>query len=169
MFLNLLKAGIYLQATCLWLQLSNTTEGGAGSLVAILTCPPGKVFIGWYIQDGGFPGGSVVKNLPANAGDAGSIPESGRLPGDGNDNPIQYSYLGNSTDRGAWRATVCGVAKSRIQLTDWKQWHKRIWDDERSVVLNLPAKSAELLWGWEQLVTFISFPFDDIDPLSRPT
>ena len=57
----------------------------------------------------------VVKNLPANAGDlrdAGSIPGSGRSPGEGNGNPFQYSCLENSTDRGAWRATVHGVAKS---------------------------------------------------------
>ena len=54
----------------------------------------------------GFPGDSVVKNLPANAGDArdmGSIPESGRSPGVGNDNPLQYSCLENSMDRGAWQ------------------------------------------------------------------
>ena len=53
----------------------------------------------------GFPGGSVVKNLPANAGDAGSIPGSGRSPGEGNGNPLQSSYLENSMDRGAWQAT----------------------------------------------------------------
>ena len=53
------------------------------------------------------PGGSVVKNLPAD-----SIPESGRSPGERNGNPLQYSCLGNPTDRGAWRATVHGVAKS---------------------------------------------------------
>ena len=50
----------------------------------------------------GFPGGSVVKNLPANAGIAGSIPGSGRSPGGGNGNPLQYSCLENSLDRGAW-------------------------------------------------------------------
>ena len=49
----------------------------------------------------GFPGGSVVKNPPANAGDAGSIPGSGRSPGVGNGNPLQYSCLENLTDRGA--------------------------------------------------------------------
>ena len=59
----------------------------------------------------GFPGGAVVKNLPANAGDAGSVPGSGRLPGGGNGNPLQYSCLKNPMDRGAWRATVSGVAK----------------------------------------------------------
>ena len=60
----------------------------------------------------GFPGGSVVKNPPVNAGDAGSIPGSGRSPGEANGNPPQYSCLGNPMDRGAWRATVPGVAKS---------------------------------------------------------
>ena len=59
----------------------------------------------------GFPGGSVVKNPPASAGDAGLIPGLGRSPGEGNGNPIQYSCLGNFMDRGAWRATVLGVAK----------------------------------------------------------
>ena len=59
----------------------------------------------------GFPYGSVIKNPPANAGDAGSIPGSGRCPGEGNGNPLQYSCLGNPMDRGAWEATVHGVAK----------------------------------------------------------
>ena len=49
-----------------------------------------------------------------NAGDAGSIPGSGRSPGEGNGNPLQYSCLGNLTDRGAWRATVHGVEKYLI-------------------------------------------------------
>ena len=55
----------------------------------------------------GFPGGTVVKNLPANAGDAedvGSMPESGRFPGKGNGNPLQYSCLGKPMDRGDWWA-----------------------------------------------------------------
>ena len=59
----------------------------------------------------GFPGGSVVKNPPANAGDVGLTPGLGRSPGVGNGNPIQYSGLGNPMDRGAWRATVHGVTK----------------------------------------------------------
>ena len=58
-----------------------------------------------------FPGGSVVKSLPANAGYLGLIPGSGRSPGGGNGNPLQYSCLENPMDRGAWRATVHGVAK----------------------------------------------------------
>ena len=57
-------------------------------------------------KDMGFPGGSVVKNLPVNAGDMNSIPESGRSPGEWNGNPVQYSCMGNPIDRGAWWATV---------------------------------------------------------------
>ena len=60
----------------------------------------------------GFPGGSVVKNPPANTGDAGSIPGWGRSPGEGDGNPLQYSCLGNPMDRGAWEATVHAVAES---------------------------------------------------------
>ena len=58
----------------------------------------------------------LVKNLPANARDArdlGLIPVLGRSPGTGNGNPLQYSCLGNPMDRGAWQATVHGVAKSQ--------------------------------------------------------
>ena len=58
----------------------------------------------------GFLGDSVVKNLPANAGDVSSIPELGRSPGEGNGNPLQYSCLGNP-DRGDWWATVHGISK----------------------------------------------------------
>ena len=61
----------------------------------------------------GFPGGSVVKNMPVKAGDAGSIPGSGRYPGEGNGNPLQYSCLGYPMDRGAQWALVHGVAKNQ--------------------------------------------------------
>ena len=54
----------------------------------------------------GFPGGSEVKVSACNVGDLGSIPGSGRSPGEGNGNPLQDSCLGNSMDRGAWRATI---------------------------------------------------------------
>ena len=65
---------------------------------------------------GGFAGGSVVKNLLANAGDMGSMPGLGRTPGEGNGNPLQYSCLGNPMDRGAWQATVHGVTRVRHDL-----------------------------------------------------
>jgi len=55
----------------------------------------------------------VVKNLPANAGDSDLIPGMGRSPGERNGNPLKYSRLGNSMDRGAWHVTVYGVAKSQ--------------------------------------------------------
>ena len=59
-----------------------------------------------------FPVGTLVKNSPANAGDAGLIPELGIYPGEGNGNPLQYSCLGSAMERGALWATVHGVTKS---------------------------------------------------------
>ena len=110
--------------------------------------PPQKNgnFIGVALNLCSFPGGAVVKNPPANAGDAwvrkirwirrifpggsggkesvcnagdlGSVPGSGRSPGEENGNPLQYSCLGNHMDRGACWATVHGVTKSQTQLSD---------------------------------------------------
>ena len=68
-----------------------------------------------------FPGGSAGEESACNVGDLGLIPRLGRSPGEGNDYPFQYSCLENSMDRGAWRATVHGVLKSRTQLRDWVQ------------------------------------------------
>ena len=65
-----------------------------------------------------FPGGSVDKDSACSAGDLSSIPGLGRSPGEGNGNPLQYSCLENSMDRGARWATVHGVTKSRIQLSE---------------------------------------------------
>ena len=59
-----------------------------------------------------FPSGAVI-NLPTNAGDLGSFPGSGRSPGEGNSNPLQYSCLKNPMDRGAWQAIVHRVAKNQ--------------------------------------------------------
>ena len=65
-----------------------------------------------------FPGSSDGKASVYNAGDPGSIPGLGRSPGERNGNPLQYSWLENPMDRGAWWATVPGIAKSRTQLSD---------------------------------------------------
>ena len=65
----------------------------------------------------GLPCGSVVKDLPANKGDAGSIFWAGRSPGGGNDNPLQNSCLENPMDKEAWQATVHGVAESWTRLS----------------------------------------------------
>ena len=70
-----------------------------------------------YNKTGGFAGSSVVKNPPANAGDMGSIPGLGRSPGGGRGKLLHYSCLENSMDRGAWWATVHGIAKSQTQLS----------------------------------------------------
>ena len=91
-----------------------------------LTLPYRKVqgklflFIFWvgYCILGDFPGSSVVKKLSANAGEAGSIPESGRSPGKGNGNPLQYSCLGNTMDREACWAIVRGVSKNWTRLSE---------------------------------------------------
>ena len=66
----------------------------------------------------GFPGGSDSKESACNAGGPSSIPGSGRSPREGNGNPLQYSCLENSMDRGTWWATAHGVTKSRTQLSD---------------------------------------------------
>ena len=104
----------------------------------------------------------VVKNLPASAGDAGSIPGSGRSPGGGNGNPLQYSCLENSVDRWDWQASVHGVAKSwpttehsrRQESSKWKPKRdspsstagkNREWKLALASIF-LPVKKANLLW-----------------------
>ena len=71
----------------------------------------------------GFPGDLDSKESAFSAGDRGSIPGSGRSPGEGNGNLLQYSCLENSMDGGVWRATVHGVAKSWTQLSDYHHHH----------------------------------------------
>ena len=66
-----------------------------------------------------FPGGSDGKASAYSAGDLGLMPGSGRSSGEGNDNPLQYSCLENPMDRGAWRATGHGVAKSQTRLSNF--------------------------------------------------
>ena len=78
-----------------------------------------------------FSGGAVVKNPPAKARDTGhtsSAPGSGSSPGEGKDNSLQYSCLGNPMDRGAWRATVHGLQKSQTWLSDWTTTYQYIYN-----------------------------------------
>ena len=71
----------------------------------------------WYILDmRGIPYRSVGEESPCNAGDLDSIPALGRSSGEGNGNPLQYSCLKNPMDRGAWQATVHGIARARHDL-----------------------------------------------------
>ena len=77
----------------------------------------------------GFPGGSESKESTFNARDLGSIHESGRSPGGGNGNPLQYSCLENSMDRGAWQVIVRGIAKTNLNkeenslMVQWLRLH----------------------------------------------
>ena len=94
----------------------------------------------------GFPGGSGIKNLPANAGgarDVASIPGSGRSFRRGNGNPLQHSCLGNSVDRGAWWATVQGGAKSQTWLSDCAHTYWRI-------------STVEVPWGIQKVGSLFS-------------
>ena len=78
-------------------------------------------YVQHYIVYGPSPKAQLVKNQPANVEDTrdvGSIPGSGRSPGEGNGNLLQYSSLENPMDRGVWRAAVHGVAKSQTRLSD---------------------------------------------------
>ena len=70
-------------------------------------------------KSSGFPGGSDGKESACDAADPGSIPGSGWSPGGGHGNPLQYSCLEKPMDRGAWRAAVHGVKKSRTRLSNW--------------------------------------------------
>ena len=72
----------------------------------------------------GFPGGAVVKNLPAIARDTGLIPGLGRSPGGGNVNPLQYSCLEKPMDRGAWWAMIHRVTKSQTRLSTAAQYRR---------------------------------------------
>ena len=90
-----------------------------------------------------FPGGSAVKDLPANARDLGSIPGSVRSPGKGNGNPFQYSCLENPMDRGAWWATVHGVTESDmtklLHVTPALQANSLLLSHQRSPTEGLPS------------------------------
>ena len=84
--------------------------------LCVCVCMPGCLCVHIYVWASLVA--QLVKNLTANAGDVGSIPGSGRSPGEGNSNPLQCSYLGNPVGRGAWWATVHGVAKES-DMTEW--------------------------------------------------
>ena len=98
-------------------QETSPTVGAAGAAKSISShSEPGTWGLGSLSR--GFPGGSDGKASASNVGDLGLIPPSGRSPGEGTGYPLQYSCLENSTDRGAWRAIVHGVTKSRTQLSN---------------------------------------------------
>ena len=89
-----------------------------------------------------FPGGSDSKESARSVGDLGSIPRSGRSPGERYDNPLQYSYLENPKDKGAWWATIYRVTKSQTWLNNW---HFHFWTHRfKGVILwHQPLKGNE--------------------------
>ena len=96
----------------------------------------------------GFYGGSDGKESACNSEDLGSILRSGRSPGEGNGYPLQYSCLQNPMDRGAWRATVNGVAKSRTQLSDFHHGASQVMLVIKSPPANAgDVRSAGLILG----------------------
>ena len=97
--------------------------------------------------------GLIPKESAYNAGDRGSIPGSGRSPGEGNRNPLQDSCLGNPMDRGAWWATVHGVTKSQT----WLNMHTQQQFSTYFKILgksNLLSKKSFHVWEWETPLCF---------------
>ena len=99
-----------------WLRICLFRGFHAGNMGSI---PVPRTKIPHALGELGFPGGSEVKASAWYSGDLGLIPGSGRSPGKGNGNPLQYSCLENPIEGGAWWATVHGVAKSRTRLNDF--------------------------------------------------
>ena len=103
---------ILLPAVEAWSPKHRTTKEVTKEIIEIAAIDTVIALKPTVINREGFPGGSVVNNPTANAGDMGLIPGLLiRLLGEGNGNPVQYSFLGNPMDRGAWWATVHGVTK----------------------------------------------------------
>ena len=112
----------------------------------------------------GFTGGSVVKNLPASAGVMGLIAGWGRSPRGGNGNPLQCSYLGNPTDRGAWRATIHRVPKSGTRLSTHVQHVEYLFSVLLSVYLGVESLSHVVIlrlmfWGPTEPFPTLAEPF----------
>ena len=98
---------------------------------------------------GQFPGGSDGKGSTCNAEDLGSIPESGKSPGEGNGNSLEYPGLENSMDRGAWRATVHGVAKSETRLREQQKWFLCITSYQMANMIEMNSFNICLMFCWK--------------------
>ena len=109
----------------------------------------------------GFPSDSDGKESTHNAGNLGSIPVLGRSPEEGNGYPLQYSCLVNSMDRGAWWATVHGVAKSRTRLSDFTSLHFFTFCHKSAVICisEVIDKTAKLPLSFR-----LALPFHNISP-----
>ena len=92
-------------------------EGNYCDFILFIVAPSGKTNTKYTVKltsDVDFPGGPVVKNLPTNTGDVGSIPGSGKPSGKENGDPLQYSCLGDPMERGGWKAAVHGITKELV-------------------------------------------------------
>ena len=126
----------------------------------------------WWLSEG--PGGSYSKESACNAEDLRSIPRLGRSPGEGDGNPLQYSCLENSMDRGAWQAIVHGVAKSQTQLSNYLQvqrppdrWRRFLFRSRRATI---ESQVENLLLGRTLgLLIFKSIPSLILYMLQNPT
>ena len=98
-----------------------------------------------------FPGGSDGKASACNVGDLGSVPGSGRSPGEGNGNPLQYSCLENPMDREAWRASVHGVAKSRTRLSKFTFTFTLVWCPGNNELLVFSKKNESTVTEFQPL------------------
>ena len=97
----------------------------------------------------GLPWWLSGKESTYQAGDSGSIPGLGRSPREGDGKPLQYSCLGNPTDRGDWQATVYGVAKSQTQLSDLTTTIIMSKTSNKQKLRSIPQNSLELSWSWK--------------------
>ena len=114
----------------------------------------------WIILGRVISGGCVVKNPPASVGDAGLIPGSGRSPGEGNGNLLQYSCLKNFMERGAWWATVQGVAKSQTRLSTCTHilWLKIMKAPKRKSYHHKYLHTTGQLWWEDQDLLCVPLP-----------
>ena len=106
------------QVNSLGLFYKGTNPIREGSALMTQSHPKGHISKYHHLGELGFSDGSHGKESACSAGDPNSIPDSGRSPGEGNSNLLQYSCLENPMDRGTWQATVHGVAKSQTRLSD---------------------------------------------------
>ena len=134
---DLPRPGIEPGSSCTGRQILSHWTAREIPILSLFICLPTSI-------QGGFPGGSIVKNLPANAGDAGdlgSIPGSERSPGEGNGNPLQYSCLENSTDKGAWQAIYSPRGRKESDMT------KRACNEHSRLTRLLILATFHFPWG----------------------
>ena len=127
-----------------------------------------------YLCNWGFPGGTVVKNMPANAGDTGDMglkPGSGRSPGGGNGNPLQYSCLENSMDREAWRGhnKLYATEYAHIFIVTKKFWTQNITCARPYITREFPTLGSYRATAWSQLSSLEIFSPDSQRGVTSPT